>query len=83
MTRLNDRRALPGGTQPNHSPTLHLRPGAPVHYPAHHLRMAYAMAHANPPPEPYKVSGWDRQMVKWAVLIMRCNPSRILWAEVP
>ena len=34
------------------------------------LRMAYAIAHANPPLEPYKISGWDRQTVKRAVLIM-------------
>jgi hypothetical protein len=39
-------------------------------YPAHHLRMAYAIAHAIPPLAPYTIPGWDRQVVKWAVLIM-------------
>ncbi len=32
--------------------------------------MAYAIAHAIPPLAPYTIPGWDRQVVKWAVLIM-------------
>jgi len=32
--------------------------------------MAYAMVHTDPPIEPYTLAGWERQLVKHAVLIM-------------
>ena len=45
-------------------------PTVELDYPAHHLRMAYAMVHTDPPIEPYTLAGWERQLVKHAVLIM-------------
>jgi hypothetical protein len=45
-------------------------PTVELDYPAHHLRMAYAMVHTDPPIEPYRLDGWERQLVKRAVLIM-------------
>jgi hypothetical protein len=45
-------------------------PTVELDYPAHHLRMAYVRVHTDPPIEPYTLPGWERQLVKRAVLIM-------------
>ena len=49
---------------------INSEPVIELDYPAHHLRMAYAISHAVPPPDPYTIPGWDRPVVKSAVLIM-------------
>ena len=50
-------------------------PTVELDYPALHLRMAYAIAQADPPAEPYTIPGWDRPFVKLAVLIMFNAPT--------
>lgn len=52
-------------------------PTVELDYPAHHLRMAYAMARTAPPLEPYTITGWDRSLVKRAVLIMFNAPTYV------
>jgi hypothetical protein len=45
-------------------------PTVELDYPELHLRMAYAIAQADPPAEPYTIPGWGRPLVKLAALIM-------------
>jgi DNA-binding XRE family transcriptional regulator len=44
-------------------------------YPAHHLRILYALEGHPPPDDPYEVNGWERSVVKLTLLIMINAPS--------
>jgi tetrahydromethanopterin S-methyltransferase subunit G len=44
-------------------------------YPAHHLRILYALEGHSPPGDPYEVNGWERSVAKVTLLIMINAPS--------
>jgi hypothetical protein len=44
-------------------------------YPEHHPRILYALEGQPPPGDPYEVDGWERKVIKLALLIMINAPS--------
>ncbi len=55
--------------------TIGGEPVAEPDYPAHHLRILYALCDLPLPGDPYVLDGWDRGMVKLAVLILINAPT--------
>jgi len=55
--------------------TIGGEPVAEPDYPAHHLRILYALCDLPLPGDPYVLDGWDRGMVKLAVLVLINAPT--------
>lgn len=48
-----------------------------VDYSGHHIRMLYALEGLAPPDDPYDISGFDRDTLKEAMMIMINSPTRL------
>ena len=68
---------LPAGCGERYGDVLTIggEPVAEPDYPAHHLRILYALCDLPLPGDPYVLDGWDRGMVKLAVLVLINAPT--------